>query len=144
MRISNTVVLDGEYVLLLHKKHRNWYVAPGGKCEEDETVEEGAIRELYEETNIEVSEVVKVSLAHVKNFDKSFDLHTFLATSHKGTLKKECHEGTNSWFHISTLDELPMNEGDRILIKNAVFNQKFIEVDLEFDESFEMINYEMR
>jgi hypothetical protein len=37
-----------------------------------------------------------------------------------------------------------MNEGDRILIKNAVFNQKFIEVDLEFDESFEMINYEMR
>ena len=144
MQIVNTVVLDGDKVLLLYKEHRDWYVAPGGKVEEDETLTDGAIRELFEETGIIVEEVELMSVAHINNFDKSFTLNTYLATSHSGELKSVCHEGTNDWHDIHAIDDLPMNEGDRILVKNAIFSRCFLEAEISFDEDFNIIEYGVR
>ena len=59
MPVLNLPVIPSN-VLLVEKQRPAWQVGrynlPGGKIEEDETIHEAAIRELYEETGIMTSE----------------------------------------------------------------------------------------
>ncbi len=53
---ASIFVLDKHNVLLLHrcKDGKEYYVVPGGGIEQSETPEQAAVRELKEETNLEV------------------------------------------------------------------------------------------
>lgn len=52
-RATAVVIKDGK-ILMIHRfcEGKEYYVLPGGKVEEGETVEEAVIRELLEETTI--------------------------------------------------------------------------------------------
>ncbi|MFC1775094.1 NUDIX domain-containing protein [Nanoarchaeota archaeon] len=57
MRISARVIIfKDDEILLMHrkKKSREYYVIPGGGIDEGETPEEAAIREIKEETNLDI------------------------------------------------------------------------------------------
>jgi 8-oxo-dGTP diphosphatase len=49
-RIANLIVLKDNQVLLLKKPRRDWYVAPGGKMEQGESIYLAQLR-IEEETN---------------------------------------------------------------------------------------------
>ena len=51
-----TVVIDNGKILLVHSVYsdKSFYLFPGGGIEEEETIEEGAIRETFEETGVKV------------------------------------------------------------------------------------------
>lgn len=51
-RVTNCVLVKDGKVLLLQKPKRGWWVAPGGKMEQGESVREACIREYREETGI--------------------------------------------------------------------------------------------
>jgi 8-oxo-dGTP pyrophosphatase MutT (NUDIX family) len=53
---SRTVVIRDEKIALLHRKKegRDYYVVPGGGIEDDESIEEAAKRELWEETGLKL------------------------------------------------------------------------------------------
>ncbi len=54
IRSAGVVIKDGK-VLLIHRiNQKDYFVFPGGGVEEGETIEEAAIREVKEETSIEV------------------------------------------------------------------------------------------
>src|SRR6266487_1626525 len=48
------LVFDGEHVLLAHRRDIDWWNLPGGGMEVGETVDEAMIREVREETGLEV------------------------------------------------------------------------------------------
>ena len=50
------IIIDKDKILLLHriKKGKEYYVIPGGTIEEGEKPEETAVREIKEETNLNV------------------------------------------------------------------------------------------
>ncbi len=50
------IIIDRDRILLLRriKKGKEYYVIPGGTIEEDENPEEAAVREIKEETNLNV------------------------------------------------------------------------------------------
>jgi len=48
------LVFDGEHVLLAHRRDIDWWNLPGGGMEAGETVDEAMIREVREETGLEV------------------------------------------------------------------------------------------
>src|SRR5437667_2373000 len=48
------LVFDGEHVLLAHRRDIDWWNLPGGGMEEGETVDEAMVREVREETGLEV------------------------------------------------------------------------------------------
>ena len=57
--------LNKKILLIMHRKNHRW-TQPGGHIEDNETPEECAMREAYEETGIKVTlfHVKKISFAH--------------------------------------------------------------------------------
>jgi len=55
VRVS-AIIIRGDSILLMHrrKKGKEYWVFPGGGVEDYETVEEGLVREVKEETNLDV------------------------------------------------------------------------------------------
>lgn len=63
MRTRVGLVITGEEgILLLYRKRGEveYYTIPGGGVEEGETIEEAAIREAKEETNLDISLLIKL------------------------------------------------------------------------------------
>jgi 8-oxo-dGTP diphosphatase len=56
VRVAAVIVLDGHLVLVRHRKNENSYhLLPGGGVEAGETLEAALVREVAEETGLEVS-----------------------------------------------------------------------------------------
>lgn len=55
-RCARVIIISGERMLLIHrfKGDREFWVAPGGTMEKDETPEQTAVREAKEETSLDV------------------------------------------------------------------------------------------
>ena len=50
----SALIFDGERVLLAHRRDIDWWNLPGGGMEGGETVDEALLREVAEETGVEV------------------------------------------------------------------------------------------
>jgi len=99
------------HVLLGYKKKgfgKGKFTGIGGKVEEHETVREAAIREMQEETQIEVEEkhlnfAGKVTFHFPTKTEWDLAIHVFWAQKWSGT-PTECEEIRPEWFQI---DDLP-------------------------------------
>lgn len=108
-------------LLIKHKKFNKW-VQPGGHIEDDETPEEAALREVYEETGVRVKllgtrfpredDFIR-PLGIQKNRGSNGDLHVDITyvgvpiNKDQLTLNKE--EATDvNWFSRSELDEIEL------------------------------------
>lgn len=60
---GGVVFLDGKVVILQRKGNKNW-ILPKGHVETGETHEQTAIREVYEETHLEVENLMCVGNTH--------------------------------------------------------------------------------
>ncbi|OPX29265.1 MAG: DNA mismatch repair protein MutT [Gemmatimonadaceae bacterium 4484_173] len=124
--------------LMMHRNsrpedmHFGKWNAPGGKVEPGETPEECAVREVYEETALTVSDLFLRGVLTFPAFDDEEDWYVFVFTSENfsGVLKKSCHEGDLFWIKNEELMDLPLWEGDRIFMKwldsNRFFSGKFV------------------
>ncbi|MNC15406.1 Bifunctional NMN adenylyltransferase/Nudix hydrolase [compost metagenome] len=99
---ADAVVLCKSHILLIRRKNipgKGQLALPGGFVQTDETVEDGALRELFEETKLHVPEkVLRKSIIDMKLFDNpkrslrgrlmTF-AHTFkIDTNHDGSLPR--------------------------------------------------------
>lgn len=124
-RIANLLAIENGQVLMLQKPRRGWFVAPGGKMEQGESIYEAAVREFQEETNVTPKNVQLkgVYTMIIKEDEQVVDewmLFTFIAHGTEGTPFKETREGKLEWHPIEALHHLPMAEGDRTNLLYAV------------------------
>lgn len=112
-RHAAIVVLDGNKVLILQRsitdswKPCHWAL-PGGGVDKDETFIEGAIRELKEETNLDIPDPSKLELIKVAEGGK---MVFYLAkNAHSGLvdLDKASHGFEHQTHHWATKDELEL------------------------------------
>jgi 8-oxo-dGTP diphosphatase / 2-hydroxy-dATP diphosphatase len=77
----------------------------GGKVEEGETIEEGAKREMREESGIEILDMAKRGILEFefKNDPKIMEVHVFAVTDYRGEAQ-EMEEMRPQWFGV---DEIP-------------------------------------
>ncbi len=82
--LSGSAIIEDEKLLLLYKDNDSFYEFPGGAVEEDETLEQTAIRETMEETFCRV--VLKKHLTTIDfvKDNKKFISHLFLAEIESG------------------------------------------------------------
>ena len=119
--------------------HEGLTISVGGKFEVGESPEDCVIREVKEETNLDIINPKLRGIITFPNFDGEKDWYT-------GTLTKDCDEGDLVWVKKSEIQNINTWEGDYIfldwLVKEKPFfsakfnykNKKFIDYDVTFYE----------
>ena len=129
--------------LMLHrvKKENDYHEGKwnglGGKFEPGESPEECAIREIKEESGLEVKSPRLKGFISFPNFDRKNDWNVFVFTADNFTGELiDSPEGNLEWINNDKLSELNLWEGDKIFIPwifdDKFFSAKFIYEDGEF------------
>ncbi len=126
------MIKDGNKILLGHRSAKrkdtggifepDTWTLPGGKQEYDETVEETAIREIKEETNLDIKDPEVFSVSDDFQPDRHFVTIEMITEEYSGELKimEPTKEDDWQWFD---LNDLPNN----IYSPSRVFIEKYKE-----------------
>lgn len=75
---AGCVIVKNNSILLLHRIDKNWWEVPGGKGEQDESLEKTAEREAEEELGCSVGIIRKLGKTEFNNFQFDLDYNWFL------------------------------------------------------------------
>ncbi len=111
------MIKDGNKILLGHRSKNkkdtggihepDTWTIPGGKQEYNETVLEGAVREVKEETNLDVSDLEIFSVSDDIASDRHFVTIHIIANKYDGELKvmEPTKEDEWKWFDLNNLPD---------------------------------------
>lgn len=143
MRVANSLLLKDNKILLLFKPSRKKWFLPGGKAEFSENVIQTGCREFFEETGLQLQKAelgaVTTIVVEEESSQKEWMLYTIKGMDATGVLNKENREGTLSWHDVSKIDELPMFEGDRFIIKHLINRNEPIVSTQFYTSSYDLI-----
>lgn len=147
-RVTNCLYMNEDKVLLLQKPRRNWWVAPGGKMEQGESIRDAVIREYREETGIYLrnADVKGIFTFIIKDGDKivsEWMMFTFFATEADGVNLTECEEGILEWHDLDEIKNLPMAEGDRHILEYMVHGKGTIYGTFTYTPDFQLLAYKL-
>lgn len=129
---------DGKYLMLFRNKKENdinsgKYIGVGGHIELGETKEEALIREVKEETNLDVINYEYFGKVFFKDDDFEENMYLFTVTKFKGELK-ECDEGELHWINKENILDVPHWEGDKYFLEKIKNNEKGFEMSLIYSK----------
>lgn len=82
--LSGSAIIEDEKLLLLYKDVDDFYEFPGGKVEEDESIEQAAIRETMEEIFCKVRLTKHLTAIEFEKDNKKFLSHVYLSKIESG------------------------------------------------------------
>lgn len=122
VRVTGVLVENNKILLVKQKvsEKRNWSL-PGGKLEQGETLEQGIIREMKEETGLDVEIIRLLYLCDVSASDNTLLHITFLLKRVDGDIKLPTNE----------FETNPIYEVEFVPVSNLIeygFNKRFVEL----------------
>ena len=135
------LIKDNEVVVTKYKKgnkKEGYYDIPGGKIEEGESPKQTAIREMKEDTGIEIQNLKYKGIMTIEYPDRMFIFDTFISKEYEGE-PQEFEENTSEWIDI---DELLKKEKilsniillDKFLIKGLIDDNRNFNLHIKVDE----------
>ena len=126
-----------------HKK-AEYYEIPGGKREEGESPEQTAIREMKEETGIDIKNLKHKGIITIEYPDKKFIFDVFISNEYKGK-PQEFKENTSEWINIKELlqkEKILSNVMilDRFFIKGLIDDNYKFNMHLMVDEQEDILD----
>ncbi|MBT7609207.1 MAG: 8-oxo-dGTP diphosphatase [Bacteriovoracaceae bacterium] len=115
-----------EQTLMIHRVkkendiHKDKYNGLGGKLEKGETPLQCAMREVKEESNLDIEDIKFKGHLLFPNFDgigNDWQVFLYRADSFSGELITENREGNLVWIDNDKMADLPLWEGDKIFLK---------------------------
>lgn len=143
------VIKDNKVVVIKYKDGNikaGYYEIPGGKIEEGETPEQTVVREMKEETGLEVSNLINKGNMIIEYPNRIFELNVFLCKNYKGK-PQEFKENISQWMEINALlqqDKILSNVMilDRFFIKGLIDENHNFKMHIQVDESENILNVE--
>jgi len=122
------VVTDGDRILLIKRLDNGRWALPGGAVEFGESVPQALVREVREETGIDIEVTGVVGIysdpRHVIAYDDGEVRQEFaicLAGRPVGGALRGSDESTDvAWVEVSQLDELDMHPTQRLRVRHAL------------------------
>lgn len=129
---------NGKYLMLHRVKKENdcnkdKWIGIGGKFEDGESPEECMLREVREETALELKRwEYRGIVTFVSDEWETEYMHLFTSDSFSGVpIKSEdCPEGELEWVDIAKIPSLPVWEGDRLFLELLAKNVPFFSMKL--------------
>ena len=129
---------SGNYLMLHRTKkkvdvNQDKWIGVGGKFEKDESPEECAKREIFEETGLVCKKLdFRGIVTFVSNEWETEYMHLFTSTDFDGELKI-CDEGDLEWYPKDKIEELNIWEGDKIFLKLLTEDGPFFSLKLCYE-----------
>ena len=140
---------DDCYLLLYRnkKKHdinHNKWIGVGGHVEPNETIDECAIREVKEETGLDVHSLSCSGEVLFVDENLKMMMYIYEITDFSGDLI-ECNEGELKWIPIKDIYNYPMWEGDKAFLPKLINHEPYFKMVLTYRDNklinIEEINY---
>ncbi len=148
MKYSTCVYLVHENTWLFLKRNKkkndvnhNKYIGVGGKVEENESFEQCAIREVYEETGYNVHQL-KFCGEIIFHYPHLEDEVCMIYQSHDYSgIRHECDEGQLVEVGEEDIFSLDLWEGDRIFLKRMLNDSNEFYFEFHYNEKNQLISY---
>lgn len=130
---------DGCYLMMHRTKKKNdensgKWIGIGGKLEKGETPTECAIREIYEETGLSVTELCYRGKVMFKSDIYEDELMQLFTAGSKSRDVKVCDEGELAWIKKDDIMSLNLWEGDKVFLKRLIDgDNNFFEILLRYE-----------
>ena len=129
---------DGK-VLLLHRikkkqdENAGKWIGIGGKLEENESPEEGCLREFREETGLQLTKFrYRGIITFASDRWEGEYMHLFSAEDAEGELASSCDEGVLAWVDRADIPALPQWEGDKLFLHQMLVDPGFFTMKLQY------------
>lgn len=142
---SMCYVDNGDSFLMLKRTkkkndiHKDLTISVGGKFEEGETPEECVIREVKEETNLNIINPKLRGIIVFPNFEENTNWYTyvFTATEFSGILTDDCPEGDLIWVKKEDIKNRKIHtwEGDYIFLDWLIENKPFFSAKFIYENN---------
>ncbi len=132
------ILQDGKCLMLHRVKkendlNRDKWIGIGGKFEDKESPEECLLREVREETGLELTRYrYRGIVTFVSDRWPTEYMHLFTADAFTGTLK-ECDEGVLEWLDWEQLTRIPHWEGDELFLRLLEQEEPFFSLKLCYE-----------
>lgn len=129
----------GRDYLMLHRvkkehdeNHDKW-IGIGGGFEEGESPEDCLLREVHEETGLQLkSWRYRAIVTFVSDEWGTEYMHLFTSEDWSGELRQDCEEGVLAWIDRDELLEKPIWEGDKIFLRLLDTEHPFFSLKLRY------------
>ena len=124
------------YLLLFRNKKKNDYnpdkwIGVGGHLEKGETIDQAAIREIKEETGLDVHSLSCSGEVLFVYDDYQEKMYVYEITDFSGELI-ECDEGDLKWIPIKDTYHYPMWEGDKAFLPLLINHEQYFNIELHY------------
>lgn len=126
-----------------HDEMQNQWIGLGGKIEEGEFPHDAVIREVFEESGLTIVPEIRavVGFFNQNNADENWYAYVFAATQFQGKLLEDTKEGTLQWIEDSQIEQLPLLDGDRILL-HLLTGEEFISAKFVYADK-QLLDYKI-
>lgn len=133
---------NGKEWLMLHRNkkpndvHAGKWIGVGGKLEAGETPEQCAIREIREETGLDVKKLELKGIITFPEFTPDNDWYTYVfkVTDFEGKVSG-CQEGTLEWVPYEEILTKPTWEGDYVFMNWLLEEQPFFSAKFRYEDN---------
>ncbi len=127
---------NDQYLLMLRNKKENdlnegKWIGVGGHIEEGEAKEQALVREVKEETGLDIVSYTYRGEILFINDDYQEIMYLYISDDFVGELL-DCDEGQLAWIDKDKIFDLNLWEGDRYFLKKLLFTNEIIKMKLVY------------